>query len=60
MRYAIALLLLLGGCTAPVTMVNPKTGQTAQCGPYANTWGTGDREAKCIDDYRSQGFVRRP
>lgn len=64
MRYAIALLLLLSACTAPVTMVNPQTGQTAQCGPYASGGSTGIntafREAKCIDDFRSQGFMRQP
>lgn len=60
MRYAIPLLLLLGACTAPVTMINPKTGQTAQCGPFPNTYGTEFREAKCIDDFRAQGFLRQP
>jgi hypothetical protein len=59
MRYTLVVLLLLAGCTAPVTMVNPQSGQTAKCGPFPNTWGTPDREAKCIDDYRSQGYVRR-
>lgn len=65
MRYAIPLLLLLGACTtASVDLVNPQTGQTASCGPYRTGPLSGlsaaQREARCIDDYRTQGFVRKP
>jgi uncharacterized lipoprotein YajG len=61
---AAALAFLAGCSTAPVKLVNQKTGQTAQCGPYySDGWEnmeTAYREARCIDDYQRQGFVRAP
>lgn len=66
MKRAVLLCLgLLAACqtTNPVLMVNPKTGQTAQCGPYdnrpLNSAAAAMRESQCIMDYKEQGFVRR-
>jgi hypothetical protein len=62
---ALGTVLLLGGCTTPVTLRNPTTGQTVTCGPYMHE-GTGQpasvaqREARWLDDYERQGFERVP
>jgi hypothetical protein len=43
-----------------------RDGRVATCGPYALGMTMGDdtavamREAKCIDDFKAQGFVRQP
>jgi hypothetical protein len=61
-----ALCLALIGCTtSAVTLKNPATGQTAQCGPYlvegvGQPGSVAQREARCIDDFQNQGFVRQP
>jgi hypothetical protein len=62
MKMIISLLILglLAGCTSPITMRNPVTGQVAECGPYTNTWTTPAREGRCISDFQRQGFVRMP
>lgn len=62
MKIIISLLVLglLAGCTSPVKMRNSVTGQVAECGPYANTWTTPERESQCIRDYQRQGFERAP
>lgn len=64
--YLLAALtaMLLSGCSFPITMKDPRTGQVAQCGPYfhagvfaiANT----EREAQCVADFRMQGYQRQP
>jgi uncharacterized lipoprotein YajG len=64
MRLIILAALILSGCTtSPITMQNPATGQTAQCGPYISSGLSGlatpQREAQCIADYKEQGFVRK-
>ena len=58
----VPLLLVLTACTSAIELRHPDTGQTATCGPY-NTVGfagiaNAQREAKCIDDYQRQGYVR--
>lgn len=54
--------LLLAGCSSAITMKNPRTGETAQCGPYAvagiAAMATPQREAQCIQDFKEQGYVR--
>jgi hypothetical protein len=68
-RYVIAgaaacAFMLVSGCTEAVKLYNPKTSQTAQCGPYySDGWSnmeTAYRESRCLDDYQRQGFVRAP
>jgi uncharacterized protein YceK len=57
--------LVLSGCTDVVKLRNPTTGETAQCGPYqleglGQPASVAQREARCLDDYQRQGFVRAP
>lgn len=49
-------LACLAGCSSPVSMRNPMTGETVKCGPYVGV----AREMQCINDYKDQGFVRVP
>jgi len=65
---AASVVLLLTACgPSAVQLRNPTTGQTTQCGPY-NIVGQGPNaadaaamiQARCLDDYRAQGFVRVP
>lgn len=64
MRFGILILLAtLAACTEGIKLRNPTTGATAQCGPYmlegvGQPASVADREARCLDDYRQQGFVR--
>ena len=65
MRYLLIVgLLVLAACTDPVRMQNPTTGQIALCGPYpigaGQSVASAMREAKCIDDFKAQGYVRLP
>lgn len=63
--FIMALCLMTCACTDSVKLRNPTTGATAECGPYMNE-GMGQpasvaqREARCLDDYQRQGFVRVP
>jgi hypothetical protein len=51
---------LIAGCTEAVIMKHPD-GRVAKCGPYdVDAYGTAMHEAKCIDDFKAQGFVRQP
>jgi hypothetical protein len=52
--------LSLAVCTNEIKMVNPRTGQTAKCGPFVDTVNAPPREAQCISDYQRQGFERAP
>jgi hypothetical protein len=56
----LALCLALAGCTGAIRMVNARTGQTATCGPFADSINTPARESQCIGDYQRQGFERAP
>jgi hypothetical protein len=67
MRTFTLLLLcgLVGGCTSGIKLRNPQTGQVAECGPYqieglGQPASVAQREARCLDDYQRQGFVRAP
>ena len=55
--------LLLTGCTSAISLRH-QDGRKVECGPF---WADGAlgrqaawREAKCVDDYQRQGFVRVP
>lgn len=59
----VTLCLALGGCTAGIQLRNPSTGALASCGPYmlegfGQPSSVAQREARCLDDYQRQGFVR--
>jgi PBP1b-binding outer membrane lipoprotein LpoB len=63
MRYALPILLLLSGCgggTAPVTMMNPKTGATAQCLDDSRFSGSAAHVLNCADAYEDKGWMRVP
>lgn len=64
-RFVICITVLLCACTDSTTYLkNEKTGQVVKCGgTHAVTIvesAVQRREALCIEDYKSQGFVRVP
>lgn len=63
--YVFGSALLLVGCTNSTTYLkNPKNGEIVTCGGEhpitVMEFAVKDREAKCIDDYKEQGFIRVP
>jgi hypothetical protein len=59
----LVLCAAVSACTDSVKLKNPTTGETAQCGPYqlegmGQPASVATREARCLDDYQRQGFVR--
>jgi hypothetical protein len=62
--WFILVVTLLTGCTSAVHLRHPVTGQTTQCGPYANIGGWKytalSHERACVEDYQLQGFQRVP
>ena len=62
-----ALAILLTACDSPLTpfgqdtvqLLNPMTGETAQCGPYSVA-SASEEERPCVDQYKSHGFERVP
>jgi hypothetical protein len=73
MTILVALLLsLLGGCVSAVTLRDPATGAVVKCGPYSalsyfgptSAWDRDwmpkaeDRQARCVDAYFRQGYVK--
>jgi hypothetical protein len=63
---AIAIVALsLMACTGSIKLKNARTGQIAQCGPYASDMLVGgdtqaQRETECIRDFQRQGYERMP
>lgn len=65
MKKLMPLLLLLSGCIdSTVYLKNPHTGEIVQCGSlHGTSWfesNVEEREFKCINDYKEQGFRRVP
>lgn len=65
MNKLIPLLFLLAGCTdSTVYMKNAKTGEVVKCGSYHPVSlvenSKKDRDLRCVDDYKEQGYVRVP
>jgi hypothetical protein len=59
----MAACIALCACTEAVKLRNPQTGEIARCGPYTQksmTDETALREARCLDDYEKQGYMRMP
>ena len=64
----IVALLLLAGCTTPLTMMkNDTTGQVARCGGDATSSLAGGvigyhvqlgNDAQCVKEYEAQGFKK--
>lgn len=64
MRVALVSLfaIILAGCAA-VYLKHPVTGEAVTCGPYPqgiSSWASARREAKCVDDFKEQGYLRVP
>jgi hypothetical protein len=59
----VLLCAVLTGCSSAIQLRHPD-GRTAQCGPYhvgaGMQYQLAQREARCLDDYERQGFVRVP
>ena len=61
MRWFGVLIVVLAGCaTQPIYLRNPETGDVVKCGPYnwTNEQRALEREAKCINDFQSQGYMK--
>jgi hypothetical protein len=58
---------LLTACASPlnpfgedtVHLLNPVTGETAQCGPYTIA-SESEAVRSCVEEYKSRGFQRVP
>jgi hypothetical protein len=53
----LTLLLLLAGCSAPVIVENPITGQRVVCGEGAYEWNPWSQHDACVADYVAQGWT---
>jgi hypothetical protein len=57
-----ALATLLAGCTDPIIMRDPKTGETADCGSHYGVgfyaFSANQRSITCVHDYQAQGWLR--
>jgi hypothetical protein len=58
----------LAGCTQPIILRNPQTGETVDCGPR-DAFGTGagqdaltssQHAEDCVKDYTARGWLRSP
>lgn len=62
----IALGLALAGCASPaIPMLDPATGQQANCGSHTDLWmlnasWLSGQEMACQSDYEAKGWVRAP
>lgn len=61
MRWLLMIsVVALAGCTVPIELVHPKTGEVRTCGPYPGPLYYGRKETdRCMADYKEQGYVRR-
>lgn len=50
-------ILLLAGCAQPVTVQNPKTGQTVLCKTPADEWNPWSQADACVAGYLAQGWT---
>jgi hypothetical protein len=59
MRYRAVLLVLffVTGCAEPVTVQNPRTGQTVLCKTAADEWNPYSQADECVSDHLSQGWT---
>jgi uncharacterized lipoprotein YajG len=49
--------LLLAGCAQPVTVQNPKTGETVLCKTPASEWNPWSQDDACVSGYLAQGWT---
>lgn len=64
MCCALLAAIFVAGCTDPILMRDPKTGETADCGSH---YGVGlyaftanQRAEDCVRDYQREGWERVP
>src|ERR1700760_1358137 len=59
MRVAIVVVagLMLAGCAAPVTVENPRTGQSLVCGDGARDWSPWSQQEACVAGHLAQGWT---
>jgi hypothetical protein len=50
-------LLLLAGCAEPVTVENPRTGETLTCSTPASEWNPWSQSDACTAGHIAQGWV---
>ena len=55
---ALAVLMILGGCTPSFVVTNQQTGQVAQCGSTAGNWVLAHTAEACVATYEKAGWVR--
>ena len=51
--------LLLAGCASDVTLVNPRTGETAVCKESAMGLNPWSQKQACVGSYEAQGWRRQ-
>jgi hypothetical protein len=59
MRIAIFVItgLMLAGCSAPVTVENPQTGQSLVCGEGVVDWSAWSQREACVAGHLAQGWT---
>ena len=50
-------LLLLAACAGPVTVQNPRTGETVTCGTAGWEWYPWSQHDACVAGYLAQGWT---
>ena len=54
---SLTVMLLLAGCSAPVTVGNPRTGEIVVCGEGAYEWNLWSQHDSCVADHVSKGWI---
>jgi hypothetical protein len=59
MRVAIVVIagLMLAGCAEPVTVENPRTGQSLVCSDGAGDWSPWSQQEACVAGHLAQGWT---
>ncbi len=52
-----AMLFLLVGCAEPITVQNPKTGETMLCKTPASEWNPWSQDDACVAGHLAQGWM---
>jgi uncharacterized protein YceK len=57
-RIALSLFLFaLAGCAAPVTVQDPKTGESVTCSTPASKWNPWSQSGACVAERIAEGWV---
>ena len=57
--WPLAALLFLIGCAEPVTVQNPRTGETLLCKTAADEWNPWSQADTCVANHLAQGWTIR-